>query len=333
MKEVVFLNNNAKRWKSFEKILRGKEVHKPDEIADMFIKLTDDLAYAQTFYSNTETEHYLNALTVEAHHIIYKTKKERRGKFFAFWKYEFPLQMLYAKKYVKYSAIIFLISALIGAFSASMDTNFVRTILSDGYVDMTINNIEKGDPMAVYKGMDSFSMFLMIGFNNIKVAIYTVLISIFTSFGTAYLLFRNGIMLGSFQYFFYDYNVLYESVITIWIHGTIEIFSIIVAGAAGILMGNSLFFPGTYRRGKSFIIGSRKAMKILFGLFPFIILAAFLESYVTRHTEWKDIFQIAIIVASLVLIVWYFFIYPLQLNRKLKTDENLKKIYDSYFKE
>ena len=69
----------------------------------------------------------------------------------------------------------------------------------------------------------------------------------------------------------------------IMLHGTIELTSIVIAGAAGFVMGNSLLFSGTYSRLESFKMGGLKGLKIVMGLVPFFILAGFIESFVTRY--------------------------------------------------
>ena len=55
-------------------------------------------------------------------------------------------------------------------------------------------------------------------------------------------------MLGAFQYYFFSKGLGWKSVLVIWIHGTLEISSIIIAGAAGLVLAKSLVFPGTYKR-------------------------------------------------------------------------------------
>jgi len=332
VREIVFINKNAPRWKTFEAELERPGMADPDALADMFIQLTDDLSYSRTYYPGTETENYLNGLALKTHQRIYKTKKERRGRLLMFFKFELPLEFVKSWREMAISAVIFFSFVLIGALSAANDETFVRLILGDGYVDMTIENIESGDPMSVYKHDDSIQMFLAIAQNNLRVAAYVYFFSLFTSFGTGLLLMYNGIMLGSFQYFFFKYNVLYESILSIWIHGTIEIFAIVVAGAAGIIMGNGWLFPGTYSRGVSFRRAALRGAKILLGLTPFIILAAFLESFVTRHTEWHDVWRIGIIVLSLALIVFYFFWYPSKLNKRLKTDADFRTYFSKILK-
>ena len=242
MKEIVFLNKNVERWREFEKLLSESRISDPDTVAEMFIRITDDLSYARTYYPKSETEKYLNNLALKTHQIIYKTKKEKNNRIVTYWKYEFPLAMYQARRQILYSFIIFIISVLIGGVSAANDDNFVRLILGDSYVNMTIDNIKNGKPMAVYEETEPLLMFLMIAMNNIKVSFIMLIFGLFTSVGTGIILFYNGIMLGSFQFFFFKYNVLYDSVLSIWIHGTIEISAIIVAGAAGIILGNSFLW-------------------------------------------------------------------------------------------
>jgi len=123
-------------------------------------------------------------------------------------------------------------------------------------------------------------------------------------------------MLGSFQYFFYDKGLLWESVRTIWIHGTIEISVIIVAGCAGLVVGKGLLFPRTYTRLQSFINGVKEGLKIVISTVPFFIVAGFLEGFVTRQTQMPDWLAISIILISLALIVYYYIIYPIQLHKK-----------------
>lgn len=318
MREVVFVNKNTSRWKSFEESLSTPKSIHPDELADLFIQVTDDLAYARTFYPKSKVAKHLNTLAFRAHQQIYLNRKEKKGRLAQFWREEFPLVMYHSRKFLLYSFLIFGLAVLIGVVSAANDDRLVRLILGDNYVNMTLNNIAKGDPTAVYKTMNETNMFFGITYNNLKVMFAAFTAGITFSLGTVYILFQNGIMLGSFQYFFYEQGVLYESVLSIWIHGTIEIFAIIVSGAAGLAMGNSLLFPGTHSRLTSLMKGAKQGVKIAFGLAPFIVLAGFLEGFVTRQTQWPDFVRIGIIMASAALIAYYFFWLPHHLAKKIQ---------------
>ena len=316
MKEITFLKQNADKWQKFETLISAKGGSNPDLMADLFIQLTDDLSYSKTHYPKAKTTQYLNAIAARVHQEIYKNKKEKKSRIIAFWKYELPFIFKNSHKQLLYSFIIFAVAGLIGVVSSIYDDSFVRLILGDEYINMTLENIDKGDPMAVYKGMGQGNMFAYITVNNIFVSFACFAMGILCSFGTGYMLFTNGVMLGAFQAFFYTKGILLQSVLVIWIHGTLEISAIVIAGCAGLTMGNSILFPGTYSRGVSFVRGAKQGVKIVVGLVPVFIVAGFLESFVTRYSNMPMWLSLSIIGTSLGFIIWYFIIYPIRLNNR-----------------
>ncbi|WP_179352007.1 stage II sporulation protein M [Winogradskyella vidalii] len=323
MREAAFVKQNKDKWLEFENILTNNTLIDPDLLSDLYIEVTDHLSYAKTFYANSNTERYLNQLASKAHQSIYKTKKEPKNRLITFFTTEFPTLFYQHHRELLICFLTFTLFVIVGAFSAATDGDFVRSFLGDGYINMTLNNIEKGDPMGVYKQQGEFHMFLGITLNNIKVALMAFGYGILLGIGTLYIMMQNGIMLGSFQYFFYEQGLLWESARTIWIHGTIEISVIIIAGCAGLVMGNGILFTGTLPRLESFKRGVINGLKILMSTIPFFIIAGFLEGFVTRHTEMPDWLAITIIISSLALIVFYYVIYPIQLHRKSKQTTSL----------
>jgi len=320
MREASFVKKNKKKWVLFENVLQKKKYISPDKLSDLYIEITDDLSYSKTFYPESNTTVYLNTLASQAHHKIYKVKKESKNRLTTFFKRAFPLEFVEYHKQLFIAFSVFLLFTIIGVYSASQDGNFMRLILGDSYVNMTLQNIENGDPMAVYKGQSEGFMFLAITLNNIKVAMYAFIFGILFSVGTLYIMMRNGIMLGSFLYLFAENDLLWESSRTIWIHGAIEISVIIIAGCAGLVLGNSLLFPKTYTRLASFKKGLKSGLKIMLSTVPFFIVAGFLEGFVTRHTEMPDWLALLIILGSFATIIYYYIIYPINLKKSVEID-------------
>lgn len=316
MKEIVFLNRNKHKWEKFESLLNQPSENNPDTIANLYIQLTDDLSYSRTFYPESSTTVYLNQLSMQVHQQIYKNKKIKKTAFRNFWKTDLPLTLYDIRKQLLYALIIFMVSVLIGIISSKGDQSFVRSILGDDYVNMTIDNIRKNDPMAVFKQQASTEMFLGITINNIRVSFLAFVLGIFTAFGTGYILFSNGVMLGSLTYFFIQHDLFWETTRVIWIHGALEISVIIIAGAAGITVGNSLIFTGTLSRKVSLQNGVRKGIKVIAGIFPIFIVAGFLEGFITRHTEMPIALSWIIIISSFTFIIWYFAINPIRVYHK-----------------
>lgn len=316
MREAAFVKQNRDKWQQIDNETNGRDIP-AETLADNFIELTDDLSYARTFYPKSQTVRYLNQLAGRYFINIYKYRKKEKGRFIRFWSEEIPLIVYKRRKYLLYSFIAMFVGVLLGIFSLEQDSSFASLILGPGYVNQTLENIESGDPMAIYKSSDEAPMFFFISTNNIKVAFFAFILGILGSVFTVYIMFSNGVMLGVFQYFFFKKGLLFTSAISIWLHGTLEISAIIIAGGAGMLLGNSLLFPGTYSRMVSLQHAAKDAVKIVVALVPVFLVAAFIESYLTRLTEMPVYFNLTIIGLSALFIIWYFIYYPYSLNKKL----------------
>lgn len=310
MKEVVFIRQNIEKWRRAEQVVESAASQSPDHLADVYVDLTSDLAFAQTHYPRSRITLYLNNLASSLHNELYRNKREKWSRILTFWHTEVPLAVYGARRELLYAFLIFLTSVLVGVVSQLGDENFARTILGDGYVDMTLRNIAKGDPMAVYSGGEEGSMFLAITINNVRVSFLCFAAGMFTSIGTGWLLFTNGVMVGCFQTFFAQHGVLGESMLAIWLHGTLEISAVIIAGAAGITMGNGWLFPGTYPRLVSFRRAARRGMKIVVGTVPVFIVAGFIESFLTRHTHAPAVLRFGLIALSAAFIAYYYIYLP-----------------------
>ncbi len=318
MNEIQFLHKNIKKWEAFEALLDTKNHVQPDEMSDLFINLTDDLAYSRTHFPDAKSTQFLNQLTQKAHREIYQSQPINKSRIKIFWASEFPLLIYASRKEILVSFIILSISVLIGLISNKYDNGFSRVIMGDSYVNMTLSNIQKGDPLAVYKSMNQVDMFLGITLNNIKVSFLAFAMGILTPIGVGFIMLQNGVMLGTFHSFLAEQGFLLSSITTIWVHGTYEIFAITVAGGAGIVIGNSIIFPKTYSRIESFRRGAIRGSKMIIGLIPVFVIAGFLEGFVTRYTQVPYVVRFGIIFFSLLSIVFYFYLYPIFLIKKSK---------------
>lgn len=317
MRETDFINQNREKWTEFEDILANKgkssDSHK---LSDLFVEITDDLSYSRTFYPNRSVRVYLNNLSQKVFLSIYKNQRVKRGGFMSYWRQELPQLVYESRREFRISFIVFIISVIIGMLSTYLNPEFPRVILGDDYVNQTLRNIENGDPMAVYKDADAAGMALQITINNLRVALITFVLGVFFSFGSLGFLLYNGIMIGAFQYFFYTHGVFVDSFLTIWIHGTLEISAIIIAGAAGVTLGRGLVFPGTYSRLQALQLSGRRGLKIFIGITPIIVLAGMIEGFLTRYTEAPYALRGAIIGVSLLFILLYFVWLPWYLGRR-----------------
>ncbi|QLC65618.1 stage II sporulation protein M [Flavobacterium sp. LPB0248] len=318
MREIAFIKQNREKWLEFELAIFGKAKKNPDELANLYIQMMNDLSYAQTYYPKSKTVVYLNHLASQIYQKIYKTKRTDQNRLIDFFKTEVPLLVYEYRRYLVYAFVLFFVTVSIGVLSARYDRDFVRLILGDEYVNMTLENIKKGNPMAVYGSGSNWGSFIGITVNNLFVGAKCYFYGIFAGIGTFNVFLQNCIMLGSFQYFFYEQGVFWKSVRGIWIHGSMEIFAIVIETTAGFILGASILFPKTFSRMNSFKIGFKNSFKIFLSTFPFTISAGFLEGFITRYSidmpNWLSSF---IILVTLAIISFYYLIYPFIVHKKV----------------
>lgn len=323
MREAAFIRQNKEKWLEFEKSLFNSSENKPERLAELFIQVNNDLAYAQTYYPKSNVIKYLNALAVTSYHKIYGHRRTESG-FKSFWTYEVPMIMYNYRKYFYFSFAVFFLTVAIGVFSSIYEPEFVRSILGDSYVDMTEANIESGEPLAVYSNSSSlgdFNSFFLIAFNNLRVGLTGFMYGLFAGVGSLYYMLVNGVMVGSFQYMFFEKGHFLLSLRTIWMHGSMEMFGMCIEIGAGILMGTSYLFPGILSRKQAFFQKGKAALKIIISTIPFTLFAALIEGYVTQFAKSMPIPIAGIIVfGTLGFISWYYLIYPVKVYQRSNRD-------------
>ncbi|MBP6154319.1 MAG: stage II sporulation protein M [Chitinophagales bacterium] len=309
MKETKFIEQNHKKWEEFEHLSKNKE--KDSALySKLFIQITDDLSYARTFYGNRSVRVYLNNLAQSIFLKVFNRKKKKKSVFRNFWMEELPSIMYYHRKEFLISFVVVVLAILIGLLTYQHDPSFANKILGDEYLEMTAKNIAKKDPMAVYKQSNPIEMFIMIVSNNLMVDVLTFFSGLILSIGSIFVLIRNGLMLAAFQYYFIERDLFRESFLAVWLHGTLEISAMIICGAAGIVLGKGLVFPGTYSRTQAFFSSAQRATKIFFSALPITFVAGIIESFLTRYTNAPDILRLGLIVSSLLFILSYYVYLP-----------------------
>lgn len=321
MKESDFISQNRDKWRKAD--LPNLTI--TEDYYDLYNEVSNDSAYAQTRYKNRSVRVYLNHLLVKLQGKIINKRKDREDSLLYYWKYQVPKAMHESRFHLLLCFIIFSFCMLMGYYSSMSDANFFEEFFGSRYTTTTIQNIEKGDPLAIYKDEDAMSMFLSIGFNNLKVGFFAFALGCLFGIGSLFMMIINGIMLGAFMEFFISKGLAAEFTFTVWMHGTFEIAMLIIVASAGFTMGYGLIQKGHYSRLQSFYRSSRRGITILVATVPFTILAALIESFITRYTEIPNVVRGSFIITCFLVTLWYFVVYPLYLAKRnrFKKDERV----------
>ena len=313
MREALFIKRNRRRW---QQIQDNPSTH-PDEMAQEFIQLVEDLGYSKTFYPVSKTTQYLNGTAAKKYLAIYQNKEESNNRIVVFFKTTLPLIIAKHHRVLLISFLLFILFVSIGFFSAKNDENFVRQILGDDYVDMTLQNIKDGHPFGVYGYGNELLAFIYIFINNVKVSLLEFGGGILLGYSTITGLMYNSVMVGAFEYMFYNNGLLKDSLLTIMIHGTLELSTFVIAAASGLVLAKSWIFPGTIKRIDALKQGAKEGLIIALSNIPMLFIAAFFEGFLTRHASMPLWLKLFIITLSLGIVVGYFIVYPIRLKRKL----------------
>ncbi|WP_276503668.1 stage II sporulation protein M [Terrimonas pollutisoli] len=322
MREALFIKKNRDRWL--------KNQHMPaedaDEMAQEFTQLVDDLAYAKTFYPSSKVTRYINSEASRIYLSIYKNRKEESSRLVTFWKYDLPLTIRKHHKVVLFSFVLFLIFFSIGFFVSREDEGVARSFFGDSYVDETLENIEKGNPFGIYESGNPILSWLHLMIHNIRVSLLMFASGIFAGIPTLNFLAQNAAMVGIFDQFFAAKGLGIQFFLVVFVHGTLELTAIIISGAAGLILGKSFLFPGTIKRLDAFKRGAKDGVKIMIGLMPVFGLAAFFEGTITRLYNDISVLTTIVTALSVVFVIWYFVVYPIQLGRKMAAQLNEEEV-------
>ena len=143
---------------------------------------------------------------------------------------------------------------------------------------------------------------------------------------SVYMLGQSGVMVGVFDRLFVNNGEALNFWLVVFVHGTLELTAIIIAGGAGIVLGKSFLFPGTIKRLEALKRGAKDGVKIIIGMIPVLALAAFFEGLFTRLYNDISILTTLITTLSMLFVLWYFVIYPIMLTRKMKPVLNEEEV-------
>src|SRR5262249_30356474 len=131
----------------------------------------------------------------------------------------------------------------------------------------------------VFRIMPGSIMSAQIFTNNLTVAFATFAFGMTFGGGTFYLLALNGLMLGCVMTLCWRYNMLDKLLAFITAHGVVEISIILVAGAAGLMLGGALLNPGEYIRRDAISVRGNGAVKLIVGTAPILVMIGIVEGF------------------------------------------------------
>jgi uncharacterized membrane protein SpoIIM required for sporulation len=245
----------------------------------LYRRAASDLAHAQTFYAGTDVHRFLNQLCGQAYAAIYQPPRERLASTLAFFRQDFPRTLRANGAFVAASAGLFLLGILLGAVVVLLEPRGAELLVPENLRDSiarkemwTDGILTVSPPNAVASGIAT---------NNLTVTIVTFASGILLGLGTVFVLVNNGVHLGSVAALCVHEGMGGKLFDFIAAHGPVELSIIVIAGGAGLMVGQALIDPGELPRGQALELRGREAVKLVLGCAPFLALIAVVEGFVS----------------------------------------------------
>lgn len=309
MKEDRFIKENTQFWNDLEVSLKkyksGNFKHnKKNELENMvasYNRLCSHLSYARTNFGETATTAYLNRLAASAHALLYTNRTSNLKSLGVFLLYEFPAMIKTYKWYFVVSASMFILGSVLSYIYTMISPDNASAFLPQQILG-SINYDNQGG-----RSWDGTVISSLIFTNNIRAGLTAFALGITLGSGTIYTLAYNGIMLGTIGALEYQHGIFLGFWALILPHGILELFSIFVCGAAGLMIGYSIINPGKYSRKDSFILKGKDSVKLVLGTLPLFVAAGLIEGFFTPSGA-PDAVKYLFAAFTLVLLIVYLFL-------------------------
>jgi uncharacterized membrane protein SpoIIM required for sporulation len=245
------------------------------ELALLYRQVAADLSVLRQDSTARAQAAHVNQLLARAHHIIYSSRRTNLRTLFRFLRDEYPAIFQRNLGYVTASVVISIACGVLGAVLTSTRPEFMRHYVGPAMIatmerhQMWTHSIVSAAPMATSAIMT----------NNLTVSFVTFAGGIAFGVGTLWYLFVNGMMLGVIGAACHQYGMSMALWSFVVAHGSLEIPSILIAGAAGLRLGRAMVFPGRLRWKDSIALGGIEATRLVSGVIPLLVIAGCIEGF------------------------------------------------------
>lgn len=257
--------------------LRALSAEDLERFGMLYRRAAGDLAIAARDFADQPVTEYLNGLCSRAHPLLYRGPSPKLSRVLGFYAVELPRAVRAARLYLGISFGLFLLGAVAGWLAVILRPDLVSSLVPASVLDQLAQGHLGNNALAQYSPI--LAAFIIQ--NNVFVCLVCLASGIGLGLPTAYVLASNGWMLGTLGAAVHQggYDVAFWALIVP--HGAIELSVIFIAGAAGLIIGDSLLRPGLLRRMDSLTRGGQRALVLAVGAAPLLVIAGLIESFIT----------------------------------------------------
>ena len=327
MKSYRFREEREADWAELDRLVSQAEKRGVSKLSDadlaalphLYRQAVSSLSVARTISLDQNVVAYLETLCARAYFFVYGTRArigERIAQFFA---RDWPAAVGAAVRPTTLACLCLFGGALLAFFLTLSDSEWYWTLHGSGdgrNPSATYDQLRAtlyNDQQDITDLLGAFAAQLFS--HNSGIAIFAFALGFAFGVPTAVLLIYNGVYLGSFFAVFWQKGLAYELTGWLLIHGVTELFAVILAGAAGFMIGGAVAFPGRKSRLQSMRDAGEQAAMVIIGAIVMLFLAALLEGF-ARQLINNDMVRYLIATTSLIAWLSYFYLPRQEGNRR-----------------
>jgi uncharacterized membrane protein SpoIIM required for sporulation len=256
---------------------------------------------------------YLEPLCTRAYLIVYGVRTSAIEGVTNFFKHEWPAAVRAIWKETLVAAALLFAGALVGYLLARSDAGWYHSIMPDAMAQGRSPTSSATElRQVIYGGADKaggmlgiFATYLFT--HNAQVSIMCFALGFAFGVPTAFLIVQNGTMMGALIAVYAQHGLAPNLIGWLMIHGTTELFAIVLAGAAGFRIGLATAFPGHVNRLAAATKAGKTAATVMIGVVIMLMFAGALEG-VGRQVIQNDVARYAIGLTMLAIWLSYFYL-------------------------
>ncbi|MGH9323205.1 MAG: stage II sporulation protein M [Vicinamibacteria bacterium] len=254
-----------------------------EALAVRYRQVLHDFALARSRFPRTRAAERLASLALEGNYVLqrgYETSRFGVGRFLT---RTFPRAFRAVCPQIALAAAIFIASALLGLFVATVQPGMAFTFLGPEAVEGLSEGRLWTEALGIVVPPSVSSS--AIATNNMSVAISSWAGGALAGLGALYVLLLNGLLLGAVVGITGHYALAGRLLDFVAAHGPLEITLILVTAGAGLSVGRALVEAGEAPRRESLPNAARSALSVLLGSLPWFVMLGLVEGFISPSTE------------------------------------------------
>ena len=286
-----------------------------ERLASLYREASSDLALAKRDFPNHQVTRYLNQLVARAHALLYQGEPLALRRLWEFVAAGFPRLFRETAVFTLAAFLMFLVPALAAGIGIALDTDSAQWLLPASVQDL-IPIVEDKSlwidiPIEERPYTSSFIMR-----NNIQVSFLAFASGITGGILTFYILVQNGLILGGLLGLTSQHSVGWDLANFVIGHGVIELSVIFMAGGSGLMIGWAILRPGLMRRRDALAQAARKAVWLMSGAAPMLVIAGLIEGFISPSETIPPPVQWAVGIGTGILLYSYLLLAGREKKRK-----------------